>query len=190
MTKSQIAGLLGRAQFQEGFFGVQEWDDVLNVTNDAGAPQMVCQLKAVFTSSDEARNFYRKCGDNAETLTEGKWQKYPVAHALAQADAQSRGDGCHAAESRSCPPLGQREEVTKYSRKLRYARAWSIRPVSRIPLLLYRCIDSHTLYKRLTDIGMGVRSSCANSDTRSSSSNHRYSLKRASATPPRCAIAR
>jgi len=89
MTKSQIAGLLGRPQFQEGFFGVQEWDDVLNVTNDAGAPQMVCQLKAVFTSSDEARNFYRKFGDNVETLTEGKWQKYPVAQALAQADTQA-----------------------------------------------------------------------------------------------------
>ena len=76
MTKNQVAGLLGRPQFNEGFFGVREWDYVLNVTNDAGAPQMVCQLKAVFTSRDEARNFYRKCGDNVETLTGGKWQKY------------------------------------------------------------------------------------------------------------------
>ncbi len=76
MTKNQIASLLGHPQFSEGFFGVREWDYVLNVTNDAGAPQMVCQLKAVFTSRDEARNFYRKCGDNVETLTGGKWQKY------------------------------------------------------------------------------------------------------------------
>ncbi|KQR90126.1 hypothetical protein ASG35_02650 [Burkholderia sp. Leaf177] len=76
MTKDQIAGLLGRPQFSEGFFAVREWDYVLNVTNDAGAPQMVCQLKAVFNSHDEARNFYRKCGDNVETLTGGKWQKY------------------------------------------------------------------------------------------------------------------
>jgi outer membrane protein assembly factor BamE (lipoprotein component of BamABCDE complex) len=85
MNKDQVAGLLGRPQFHEGFFGVREWDYVLNVTNDAGAPQMVCQLKAVFTSSDEARNFYRKCGDNVETLTEGKWQKYHVAQADVQA---------------------------------------------------------------------------------------------------------
>jgi outer membrane protein assembly factor BamE (lipoprotein component of BamABCDE complex) len=89
MTKSQIAGLLGRPQFQEGFFGVREWDYVLNVTNDAGAAQMVCQLKAVFTSRDEARNFFRKCGDNVETLTEGKWQKYQAAQALTQADTQA-----------------------------------------------------------------------------------------------------
>jgi outer membrane protein assembly factor BamE (lipoprotein component of BamABCDE complex) len=79
MNKSQVSSLLGRPQFQEGFFGVREWDYVLNVTNDAGAPQMVCQLKAVFGSQDLARNFYRKCGDNVETLADGKWQKYSVA---------------------------------------------------------------------------------------------------------------
>jgi outer membrane protein assembly factor BamE (lipoprotein component of BamABCDE complex) len=78
MNKNQVAALLGRPQFQEGFFGVREWDYVLNVTNEAGAPQMVCQLKAVFTSTDEARNFYRKCGDSVETLADGKWQKYVV----------------------------------------------------------------------------------------------------------------
>ncbi len=85
MNKNQIAALLGRPQFQEGFFGVREWDYVLNVTNDAGAPQMVCQLKTVFTSSNEARNFYRKCGDNVETLIDGKWQKYAVTPASTQA---------------------------------------------------------------------------------------------------------
>jgi outer membrane protein assembly factor BamE (lipoprotein component of BamABCDE complex) len=85
MNKNQIASLLGRPQFQEGFFGVREWDYVLNVTNDAGAPQMVCQLKAVFTSRDEARNFYRKCGDNVETLADGKWQKYVVTPISTQA---------------------------------------------------------------------------------------------------------
>jgi outer membrane protein assembly factor BamE (lipoprotein component of BamABCDE complex) len=79
MSKNQIASLLGRPQFNEGFFGVREWDYVLNVTNDAGAPQMVCQLKAVFDSHATARNFYRKCGDNVETLTDGKWKKYVVA---------------------------------------------------------------------------------------------------------------
>ncbi|SOE59518.1 Outer membrane protein assembly factor BamE, lipoprotein component of the BamABCDE complex [Burkholderia sp. D7] len=81
MTKDQVASLLGRPQFQEGFFGIREWDYVLNVTNDAGTPQMVCQLKAVFTSHDAARNFYRKCGDNVETLADGKWQKYVVTPA-------------------------------------------------------------------------------------------------------------
>ena len=85
MNKNQVAGLLGRPQFQEGFFGVREWDYVLNVTNDAGTPQMVCQLKAVFTSSDEARNFYRKCGDSVESLVAGKWQKYVVASVNTQA---------------------------------------------------------------------------------------------------------
>jgi len=83
MTKDQIAGLLGRPQFNEGFFGVREWDYVLNVTNEAGASQMVCQLKAVFKPDDQARNFYRKCGDNVESLTDGKWLKYqPAANSI------------------------------------------------------------------------------------------------------------
>jgi len=46
---------------------------------------MVCQLKAVFTSTDEARNFYRKCGDSVETLADGKWQKYTVTPVSTQA---------------------------------------------------------------------------------------------------------
>ena len=88
MNKNQIAALLGRPQFQEGFFGVREWDYVLNVTNEAGAPQMVCQLKAVFTSRDEARNFYRKCGDSVETLADGKWQKYVMTPVSTQASGE------------------------------------------------------------------------------------------------------
>jgi outer membrane protein assembly factor BamE (lipoprotein component of BamABCDE complex) len=82
MTKDQVAGLLGRPQFQEGFFGVREWDYLLNVTNDAGVPQMVCQLKTVFTSQGEARSFYRKCGDGVEALVDGKWQKYETAQTM------------------------------------------------------------------------------------------------------------
>jgi len=42
-------------------------------------------LKAVFTSVDEARNFYRKCGDSVETLVGGKWQKYVVTPISTQA---------------------------------------------------------------------------------------------------------
>jgi outer membrane protein assembly factor BamE (lipoprotein component of BamABCDE complex) len=91
MNKTQVASLLGRPQFNEGFFGVREWDYVLNVTNDAGAAQMVCQLKAVFTSHDEARNFYRKCGDNVETLANGKWQKYVVTPVSTQASTEASG---------------------------------------------------------------------------------------------------
>jgi outer membrane protein assembly factor BamE (lipoprotein component of BamABCDE complex) len=82
MTKDQVAGLLGRPQFQEGFFGVREWDYLLNVTNDAGVPQMTCQLKTVFTSGGAARNFYRKCGDGVETLVDGKWQKYETVQTM------------------------------------------------------------------------------------------------------------
>jgi outer membrane protein assembly factor BamE (lipoprotein component of BamABCDE complex) len=76
MTKSQISALIGRPQYSEGFFGVREWDYRLNVTNEAGAPQFVCQLKVIFNSREEARNYYRKCGDNVETLLDGKWRKY------------------------------------------------------------------------------------------------------------------
>jgi outer membrane protein assembly factor BamE (lipoprotein component of BamABCDE complex) len=82
MTKDQVAGLLGRPQYNEGFFGVREWDYQLNVTNDAGVPQMVCQLKTVFTSENTARNFYRKCGDAVETLVDGKWQKFEAAQTM------------------------------------------------------------------------------------------------------------
>jgi outer membrane protein assembly factor BamE (lipoprotein component of BamABCDE complex) len=85
MTKDQVAGLLGRPQFQEGFFAVREWGYLLNVTNDAGAPQMVCQFKTVFASRGVARSFYRKCGDAVETLADGKWQKYDPVKTTAAA---------------------------------------------------------------------------------------------------------
>jgi outer membrane protein assembly factor BamE (lipoprotein component of BamABCDE complex) len=87
MTKDQVAGLLGRPHYSEGFFLVREWDYRLNVTNEAGAPQFACQLKVLFNSHNEARGYYRKCGDNVETLADGKWRKYepPV-------EVHSRGD--------------------------------------------------------------------------------------------------
>jgi outer membrane protein assembly factor BamE (lipoprotein component of BamABCDE complex) len=95
MTKNQIAALIGRPQYSEGFFGVREWDYRLNVTNEAGAPQFVCQLKVIFNSREEARNYYRKCGDNIETLLDGKWRKYEppvevfVPAAMAEPEATS-----------------------------------------------------------------------------------------------------
>src|SRR5471030_547408 len=52
------------------------------------------------------------------------------------------------------------------------------RPGLRAPALIaadQRCIDSHTFNSRLADTGIGVRSSCANSDTRNSSSIQRNS---------------
>lgn len=91
MTKDQIATLMGRPQYREGFFGVREWDYRLNVTNEAGAPQFVCQLKVVFSSRNEARNYYRKCGENVETLLDGKWRKYePPVEVTVPAAATSR----------------------------------------------------------------------------------------------------
>lgn len=75
MTKDQIAGLLGQPQFNEGFFGVREWDYLVNVTNSEGNPQLVCQLKAVFNGNGAARSFYRKCGGEIEMLRDGKWRK-------------------------------------------------------------------------------------------------------------------
>lgn len=91
MTKDQVAALMGRPQYQEGFFGVREWDYRLNVTNEAGAPQFACQLKVLFNSHSEARNYYRKCGDNVETLLDGKWRKYePPVEVIVPAAANSQ----------------------------------------------------------------------------------------------------
>jgi outer membrane protein assembly factor BamE (lipoprotein component of BamABCDE complex) len=79
MTKEQLSGLLGRPQYQEGFFRVREWDYLLNVTNETGVPQKVCKLKARFNAEGGVRAFYRNCGETVETLTEGKWRKYESA---------------------------------------------------------------------------------------------------------------
>jgi outer membrane protein assembly factor BamE (lipoprotein component of BamABCDE complex) len=93
MTKDQVSALIGRPQYQEGFFGVREWDYRVNVTNEAGAPQFVCQLKVLFNSHKEARNYYRKCGDNIETLIDGKWHKYePPVEVLMSTAPRSRDD--------------------------------------------------------------------------------------------------
>jgi outer membrane protein assembly factor BamE (lipoprotein component of BamABCDE complex) len=93
MTKEQVAGLIGRPQYDEGFFGIREWDYRVNVTNEAGAPQFICQLKVLFNSHNEARSFYRQCGDKVETLLDGKWRKYePPVEVTASAAAAAPED--------------------------------------------------------------------------------------------------
>ena len=50
MNKQQIQALLGRPQFNEGFFGVREWNYLFNLRRSVGAEPLVCQMRIDFNS--------------------------------------------------------------------------------------------------------------------------------------------
>lgn len=67
MNKDQINYLIGRPNFNEGLFGVREWDYVFNY-NENGKHK-VCQFKILFNSKVQAESFYWKpagCGYHYE----------------------------------------------------------------------------------------------------------------------------
>ncbi|GAA7769756.1 MULTISPECIES: outer membrane protein assembly factor BamE [Cupriavidus] len=62
MTKSQLYPLLDRPHFNEGFFGVREWDYLFNFRTGRAAPNDIvqCQMKVVFDKNEKTRAYYWK----------------------------------------------------------------------------------------------------------------------------------
>jgi len=58
MSKDQLYDLLGRPHFQEGLFGVREWDYVFNFRDASGVT--TCQYKVIFDKDFLARSFHWK----------------------------------------------------------------------------------------------------------------------------------
>ena len=77
MTKDQLYQLLGRPHFQEGFFGVREWDYLFHFRPPGNVRDRVtsCQFKVVFDKDYRAQSFFmRPVGEPNEmcTLNSGK----------------------------------------------------------------------------------------------------------------------
>lgn len=60
MNKDQIRELISFPQFNEGFYGVREWDYVFNLKEKAGDPDKFCQYKIIFDKDYKARSFFFK----------------------------------------------------------------------------------------------------------------------------------
>ncbi len=62
MTKDQLYYLLGRPHFQEGFFGVREWDYLFNFHTSKNGKNSVttCQFKVLFDKDYRAQSFFMR----------------------------------------------------------------------------------------------------------------------------------
>lgn len=64
MAKDQLYNLLGRPHFNEGLFGVREWDYLFHFRT--ASTDLTCQYKVIFDKNKIARNFYwqpESCAD-------------------------------------------------------------------------------------------------------------------------------
>ncbi len=78
MTKDQLYYLLGRPHFQEGFFGVREWDYLFHFHTAANGQRKVasCQFKVLFDKHQLAQSFFmRPVGEPSEFCSLGKSRK-------------------------------------------------------------------------------------------------------------------
>lgn len=57
MTKKQVMALIGHPQFNEGMFGVREWDYIFKFRQPEG-PDKVCQYKVLFDKDVLAQSFF------------------------------------------------------------------------------------------------------------------------------------
>jgi len=71
MSKDQLYDLLGRPHFQEGLFGVREWDYVFNFRNGNGGGVATCQYKVIFDKAYLAQSFHWKPEGCAAMLAPG-----------------------------------------------------------------------------------------------------------------------
>lgn len=60
MNKQQISELIGYPHFEEGVWGVREWNYVFNFRDAQSEQVTVCQFKILFDESKLARSFYWK----------------------------------------------------------------------------------------------------------------------------------
>ena len=67
MNKDQLYYLIGRPHFDEGLFGVREWDYVFHYRENG--EHKICQFKILFDKNVEAQSFFwlpKGCGEHTE----------------------------------------------------------------------------------------------------------------------------
>lgn len=58
MSKKQVMELVGHPQFNEGMFGVREWDYIFKFRQPNGQPDKICQYKVLFDKNMVAQSFF------------------------------------------------------------------------------------------------------------------------------------
>ncbi|MBD9680305.1 OmpA family protein [Pseudomonas sp. PDM18] len=106
MGKAQLYELLGTPHFQEGMFGVHEWDYVLRFRR-AGREDLVCQYKVLFDKDMQAQTFLFSpvdCLDQARPA-----QQSPVTAPVPAAPQRVTlgGDATFAFNSAELSPAGR-----------------------------------------------------------------------------------
>ncbi|MFJ3264226.1 OmpA family protein [Pseudomonas sp. NPDC086581] len=106
MGKAQLYELLGTPHFQEGMFGVHEWDYVLRFRR-AGREDLVCQYKVLFDKDMQAQTFLFSpvdCLDQARPA-----QQSPVTAPVPAAPRRVTlgGDATFAFNSAELSPAGR-----------------------------------------------------------------------------------
>lgn len=72
MNKQQIAHLIGYPHFEEGVWGVREWNYVLNFRDADTSAVTVCQYKILFDRNKLAQSFYWNPADCSRYAQESK----------------------------------------------------------------------------------------------------------------------
>jgi outer membrane protein OmpA-like peptidoglycan-associated protein len=78
MNKQQVASLIGYPHFDEGVWGVHEWNYLFNLGKKGSSEPVVCQYKVLFDDHQLARSFYWKPESCAELLKRREPTPAPV----------------------------------------------------------------------------------------------------------------
>ena len=87
MNKQQIASLIGTPHFQEGVFGVREWNYLFNLRQPGSGEVTVCQYKILFDEQKLARSFHWMPASCADLLKSQVDEKEPQQTFTLSSDA-------------------------------------------------------------------------------------------------------
>lgn len=116
MNKDQIVALIGRPHFNEGLFGVREWDYVFNYLQNG--QRKICQFKVLFDENLDAQSLYwlpEGCGNNQSGQTISLSSDFLFDFDSSELKPESRG---MVAELAKKLPKDKKISVTGYTDRL------------------------------------------------------------------------
>ncbi len=108
MSKRQLYTLLGTPHFNEGMWGVRQWNYLFNFRTAQGAEYFTCQFQVRFDDNGIAQGGYWKPGSCAAVLDPPRPPPPPQAAALPEQPLQLSADALFAFDSAALSFNGQR----------------------------------------------------------------------------------
>lgn len=105
MSKAQLYELLGTPHFQEGLFGVHEWDYILRLRRP-GQADLVCQYKVLFDRDMQAQSFLSSPVDCLQQAQPAA-APAPVVERAVTPSITLSGDATFAFDSAELSPAGR-----------------------------------------------------------------------------------